>query len=686
MFNIRQSTLTKLIETCDTVLKRLNSEKSKWKLTAACVPEADETAKQALITFSEQWEEIYTYFSQLRDTLKSNPTSEKIREKKARILSALESTEELLDTFIGQLRDSCESIGAAKRTLSGLEKSMEETKKEINELLERLNKLENVPVMMPIRVKQEIKQEVEEDLFVVFENIRQSHASNGQSSASNTGKGPDPSPMADLDHQPIELPARNREDKVHTTHLSYKDFVGQPSKIGSRPWISGFKDGEPVHMDKQKFCQTLEDGTDLFSVPTVPTLVKSMNGLSMKVPLNLGFPSLHEYLQSQEHADVTVIDSFKQKALSKKMKISEVINRFKTPAHERDICINILSNEESGSGTKFDKEFRPPRLVEESLEKRLERVLIRKKDRIEEELEDELITEEREEELTEQKKRIEQQMNTFPKYLKFVIVSMAGSFTNVHIDFSASSVFYHVFKGTKIFYLAQPTEENIKIYKEYETSVKTKKKWIVAAMENQWERLVIKAGMTAIIPSGFIHAVYTPEDSIVVGGNFLMENQIARQFELSRVEEKMWKNNMLDYGSLYKEFNNVMFSYTENILFEKLVNLHEIPVEDIEELKEQTLSMVKNLSKNVLVTWYSEEEQEQIIQKLKQLIPVEWVPVEEIPEEEAPADIPMAPENAENVAVDPEAVPEQDMTRTRLPRACKRTASTTHVPPKRRRR
>ncbi|PIC17432.1 hypothetical protein B9Z55_023673 [Caenorhabditis nigoni] len=116
MFNNRQRTWTKLIETCDTVLKRLNSEISKWKLTATCVPEADETAKQALITISEQWAEVLIYFSQLHHSLKNNPSSQEIQEKKARLLLALESAEELLDTFIGQLRDSCESIGAAKRT------------------------------------------------------------------------------------------------------------------------------------------------------------------------------------------------------------------------------------------------------------------------------------------------------------------------------------------------------------------------------------------------------------------------------------------------------------------------------------------------------------------------------------------------------------------------------------------
>ncbi|CAO4370969.1 unnamed protein product [Caenorhabditis nigoni] len=105
-----------------------------------------------------------------------------------------------------------------------------------------------------------------------------------------------------------------------------------------------------------------------------------------------------------------------------------------------------------------------------------------------------------------------------------------------------------------------------------------------------------------------------------------------------------------------------MFCYTENVLFEKLARVHENPVEDIDELKERTLAMVENLSKSELVTWYSEEEQDHIIQKLKELTPVDWFPVEEIPEGDAPAAIPMAPEEAENVDVEPEAVPEQDPT------------------------
>ncbi|CAO4364587.1 unnamed protein product [Caenorhabditis nigoni] len=100
---------------------------------------------------------------------------------------------------------------------------MEGTKKEINELLDSLDKHKNVPVVMPMRIKQEIKQEVEEDIFVVFEDTPMSRAANRYSASSNTGNGsmaqplliedPHPAPIADLDNQPSELAARNREEK-----------------------------------------------------------------------------------------------------------------------------------------------------------------------------------------------------------------------------------------------------------------------------------------------------------------------------------------------------------------------------------------------------------------------------------------------------------------------------------------
>ena len=50
-------------------------------------------------------------------------------------------------------------------------------------------------------------------------------------------------------------------------------------------------------------------------------------------------------------------------------------------------------------------------------------------------------------------------------------------------------------------------------------------------------RIVLDAGNTFMIPSGWIHAVYTPIDSLVFGGNFLHSYAIEHQLRCAQIEE-----------------------------------------------------------------------------------------------------------------------------------------------------
>ena len=45
-------------------------------------------------------------------------------------------------------------------------------------------------------------------------------------------------------------------------------------------------------------------------------------------------------------------------------------------------------------------------------------------------------------------------------------MAAAGSYSNFHIDFGGSSVWYNVVRGEKIFLLVPPTEENLKKFHE----------------------------------------------------------------------------------------------------------------------------------------------------------------------------------------------------------------------------
>jgi F-box/leucine-rich repeat protein 10/11 len=50
-------------------------------------------------------------------------------------------------------------------------------------------------------------------------------------------------------------------------------------------------------------------------------------------------------------------------------------------------------------------------------------------------------------------------------------------------------------------------------------------------------RVHLVAGYTFLIPSGWIHAVYTPSDSLVFGGNFLHSFAIENQLRIAQLED-----------------------------------------------------------------------------------------------------------------------------------------------------
>jgi len=58
-----------------------------------------------------------------------------------------------------------------------------------------------------------------------------------------------------------------------------------------------------------------------------------------------------------------------------------------------------------------------------------------------------------------------------PLVQKYCIMSAAASYTDFHIDFGGTTVWYHVMHGKKIFYIIPPTKVNLIRYQEWSTSV-----------------------------------------------------------------------------------------------------------------------------------------------------------------------------------------------------------------------
>ncbi|KFD67773.1 hypothetical protein M514_07513 [Trichuris suis] len=125
-----------------------------------------------------------------------------------------------------------------------------------------------------------------------------------------------------------------------------------------------------------------------------------------------------------------------------------------------------------------------------------------------------------------------------PEVSKFCLISMAGSYTDFHIDFSGTSVWYAPVRGCKVFYLIKPTEENLRLFEEWMSNSNHSEQFF-ADMVSHCSSLTVSPGNVVLIPTGWIHAVLSPADSVVYGGNFLHSYNIELQLKIFDMERRL---------------------------------------------------------------------------------------------------------------------------------------------------
>ncbi|XP_040892667.1 lysine (K)-specific demethylase 2Aa isoform X1 [Toxotes jaculatrix] len=125
----------------------------------------------------------------------------------------------------------------------------------------------------------------------------------------------------------------------------------------------------------------------------------------------------------------------------------------------------------------------------------------------------------------------------YPKVQKYCLMSVEGCYTDFHIDFGGTSVWYHILRGSKVFWLIPPTPQNLELYENWVLSGKQGDVFL-GDRASDCQRVELKQGCTFIIPSGWIHAVYTPVDSMVFGGNFLHSFNIPMQLNICNIEDR----------------------------------------------------------------------------------------------------------------------------------------------------
>ena len=243
-----------------------------------------------------------------------------------------------------------------------------------------------------------------------------------------------------------------------------------------------------------------------------PICVLEKEGLGMKVPCSssFGIGEVRSAVGSRRLLDVMNVNT--QTNLSMTMK--EWHKYYDTPVNQRQDLYNVISLE--FSNTKLDNQVTAPRVV-------------RQIDWI-----DKVWPRHLKEMQVEATNSIDDMM--YPKVQKYCLMSVQGCWTDFHIDLGGTSVWYHILKGKKTFFLIPPVDANLRKYEEWVLSGKQSQTFFGDLVEDCC-RIDLCAGNTFFIPSGWIHAVYTPEDSLVFGGNFIHSFAVEKQLQVAHIEE-----------------------------------------------------------------------------------------------------------------------------------------------------
>uniref|UniRef100_A0A4W6CMG3 Lysine-specific demethylase 2B n=1 Tax=Lates calcarifer TaxID=8187 RepID=A0A4W6CMG3_LATCA len=244
----------------------------------------------------------------------------------------------------------------------------------------------------------------------------------------------------------------------------------------------------------------------------IPLIFKEKDGLGIRMPdPEFTVSEIKGLVGSRRSVDVMDVSTQK----GSEMSMAQFVRYYETPEEERDKLFNVISLE--FSHTKLENLIKRPTVVDQV------------------DWVDNMWPLDLKQSQTEATNVISEMK--YPKVQRYCLMSVKGCYTDFHIDFGGTSVWYHVFKGQKVFWLVPPTTHNLALYEDWVLSGKQSDIFLGDRADG-CQRVELKQGYTFFIPSGWIHAVYTPEDTLVFGGNILHSFNIPMQLTIHEIENR----------------------------------------------------------------------------------------------------------------------------------------------------
>ncbi|XP_064154994.1 histone lysine demethylase PHF8 [Anguilla rostrata] len=278
--------------------------------------------------------------------------------------------------------------------------------------------------------------------------------------------------------------------------------AGRPVKTGSSQFVRELRSRTFPSADEVLLKPTGAQLTVEFLEErsfSVPVLVQRKDGLGMSLPPpSFSVSDVEHYIGSDKEIDV--IDVCRQADM--KMRLGDFAQYYNSP--NRDRVLNVISLE--FSETRLSNLVETPKIV-------------RKLSWVENLWPEESVFER-------------------PNVQKYCLMGVKDSYTDFHIDFGGTSVWYHVLRGEKIFYLIRPSAANLALFEHWSSS-SNQNELFFGDQVDMCYKCAVKQGNTLFIPTGWIHAVLTPVDCLAFGGNFLHSLNIDMQLRAYDIEKRL---------------------------------------------------------------------------------------------------------------------------------------------------
>uniref|UniRef100_A0A3Q3G7C4 Lysine-specific demethylase 2B n=1 Tax=Labrus bergylta TaxID=56723 RepID=A0A3Q3G7C4_9LABR len=263
--------------------------------------------------------------------------------------------------------------------------------------------------------------------------------------------------------------------------------------------IRGFSVEEKLASDSYsaKFVHSME-GKD-FSYEYVqrealriPLIFKEKAGLGIRMPEpEFTVSEIKGLVGSRRSVDVMDVSTQK----GSEMSMAQFVRYYETPEEERDKLFNVISLE--FSHTKLENLIKRPTVVDQV------------------DWVDNMWPPDLKHSQTEATNVISEMK--YPKVQRYCLMSVKGCYTDFHIDFGGTSVWYHVFKGQKVFWLVPPTPHNLTLYED----------WVLSGKQSD-----------VFLGDRSLHFFFFTHDTLVFGGNILHSFNIPMQLTIHEIENR----------------------------------------------------------------------------------------------------------------------------------------------------